>query len=147
MALPTGLSVVPATPARQTPVPVESDEGSVSASLRENLQHLPIGTVFALFAPFPWSPPRTLEQVAVIPEMILWYLCLIAAVVGFAALLRRRDFRFAMGVATASGILLILALIEANTGTLVRSRDMLVPYVVMLAAVGFETMRRAYQRR
>jgi CHASE2 domain-containing sensor protein len=103
--------------------------------------------LFSLFAPFPWSVPRSLEQAATIPEMLLWYILVALAAVGLLGLLRKRDLRYAHGVAAAIGLVLILALVEASTGTLVRSRGMLVPYVVILSGVGFETIRAWRVRR
>ncbi len=121
---------------------------SASASIRANLSALPLGVFFSLFAPFPWSPAHTLEQLAAIPEMILWYACLVFAVVGLIVLIRKRDLRYAQGAATAAGLILVLGLVEANTGTLIRSREMLVPFVLMLTGVGLDaTFRRRASRR
>jgi hypothetical protein len=120
---------------------------SAGGSIAANLRALPKGLLFALFAPFPWSPPNNLEQAATIPEMLLWYVLLALAAVGVVTLLRRRDLAYAHGLAAAVGLLLVLALIEASTGTLVRSRGMLVPYVLILSAVGFETIRAWRARR
>jgi 4-amino-4-deoxy-L-arabinose transferase-like glycosyltransferase len=113
------------------------DTTSVGGSLRANIRQLPLGLLYSLFAPFPWSPPRTLEQAAAIPEMIFWYGCLLFGAAATALLIIRRDLRFAFGFATATGLLLILALIESNVGTLLRSRAMLVPYVLALGAAGW----------
>jgi hypothetical protein len=120
---------------------------STSGSITANLRALPRGLLFSLFAPFPWSVPRSLEQAATIPEMLLWYILVALAAVGLLGLLRKRDLRYAHGVAAAIGLVLILALVEASTGTLVRSRGMLVPYVVILSGVGFETIRAWRVRR
>ena len=119
----------------------EDQSTSIGGSLMTNLEALPRGVFFTLFAPFPWSVPQTIEQAATIPEMIGWYACLLLAAVGTGVLLRRRDLRYAHGLATAAGLLIVLALIQANLGTLVRSRAMLIPYVLVLAAVGWEALR------
>jgi hypothetical protein len=123
----------------------DPDETSVEGSLLTNLRQLPIGVTYTLLAPFPWTA-RTLEQFATIPEMLLWYLCLAAALVGFTVLLRRRDTRYAHGVAAIIGLTIVLSLISANTGTLIRSRAMLIPYVVLLSAVGVEWSFRRWPR-
>lgn len=124
---------------------IDPDQSSVSGSLTTNFRHLPIGMTFTLFAPFPWTA-RTGEQFATIPEMVLWYLCLVAAVVGFVWLLRRRDTRYAQGVAAIIGLTIVLSLIGANVGTLIRSRAMLVPYVLMLTGVGIDALLARYPR-
>lgn len=112
------------------------DTTSLGGSFRANISFLPLGLLFTLFAPFPWSP-RTMEQAATIPEMLFWYGCLLFAAVATIRLLIRRDLRFGFGFATAAGLLLILSLLESNVGTLIRSRAMLVPYVLILAAAGW----------
>jgi hypothetical protein len=116
--------------------PTTDDATSIGGSLQANIRFLPLGLLYSLFAPFPWSP-RTLEQAATIPEMVFWYGCLVFAAVATVRLLMRRDLRFAFGFATAAGLLLILSLVESNVGTLIRSRAMLVPYILILAAVGW----------
>ena len=127
-------------PGVRSPVGISSatpdDTTSLGGSLRANISYLPLGLLYALFAPFPWSS-RTLEQLATVPEMIFWYACLVFAVIATVRLLVRRDLRFAFGLATAAGLLLILSLVESNVGTLIRSRAMLVPYVLILGAVGW----------
>lgn len=113
---------------------------SPGASLRANLAALPRGLVYSLLAPFPWAGARNLEQLAAIPEMIAWYACLVLALIGTYELVRRRDFRYAQGFAFVVGSSLVLALIEANTGTLIRSRAMLIPFVLMLSAAGLDAV-------
>lgn len=122
---------------------VDPDSRSISDSLMTNVRHLPLGITYTLFAPFPWTA-RTVEQFATIPEMLLWYVCLVAAVWGTITLLRRRDMRFAQGLAMTLGLVLVLSLIGANVGTLIRSRAMLVPYILMLAAVGIAVVLERY---
>jgi hypothetical protein len=149
--IPTATAVPTATaapvvlyPEVRSPVGISSavteDTTSLGGSLRANISFLPLGLLYTLFAPFPWSS-RTLEQVATIPEMIFWYGCLLFAAVATVRLLVRRDLRFAFGFATAAGLLVIFSLVESNVGTLIRSRAMLVPYVLILGSVGWaETM-------
>ena len=139
IATATAVSVV-LYPEVRSPVGISTaatdDSTSLGGSLRANISFLPLGLLYVLFAPFPWSS-RTLEQAATIPEMIFWYGCLVSAAVATVRLLMRRDLRFGFGFATAAGLLLILSLVESNVGTLIRSRAMLVPYVLILGAVGW----------
>jgi len=121
----------------------DPDQASATGSVSTNLRHLPVGVLYTLFAPFPWTA-RTLEQFGTIPEMLLWYVCLVLAVAGFGALLRRRDLRFAQGVAMIIGLVLVLSLISANVGTLIRSRAMLIPYVLILSGVGIDIVLARY---
>jgi hypothetical protein len=116
---------------------VDPDQTSFQGSLATNIRHLPTGILFTLFAPFPWAA-TTLEQFATIPEMLLWYASLALALLGFIRLFRRRDFRYAQGVASIIGLVILLSLISANVGTLVRSRAMLIVFVLLLTAVGVD---------
>ena len=112
----------------------DPDATSISGSLATNLRNLPLGMLYVAFAPFPWSA-RTLSEVATIPEMLLWYGFVILAVVGIVRLVRQRAFGFAHGAVFLGGMYVALSLIAANTGTLIRSRAMIIPFVVAFAAV------------
>lgn len=122
---------------------LDPDLGSFGGSLATNVRHLPVGIAYTLFAPFPWTA-RTLEQIATIPEMVIWYPCLLLALVGFLTLLRRGDLRYAHGVAAIIGLTIVLSLISANVGTLIRSRAMLIPYVLLLTGVGIDWLLVRY---
>lgn len=113
----------------------EEESTSTDASMAANLRHIPIGLLYTVAAPFPWTA-RTLADLATIPEMLVWYLCASLAVIGFVVLARARDFRFAPGVAALIGLTFIFGLIQGNIGTLIRSRAMLIPLVIVLACVG-----------
>lgn len=117
----------------------DPDATSISGSLATNLRNLPLGMLYVAFAPFPWSA-RTLSEVATIPEMLLWYGLVILAVVGIVRLVRRRAFGFAHGAVFLGGMYLALSLIAANTGTLIRSRAMIIPFVVAFAAAAAQPL-------
>jgi hypothetical protein len=123
----------------------DPDESSFQGSLATNIRHLPIGITYTLLAPFPWTA-RTGEQFATIPEMLIWYVSILLAIVGFVVLLQRRDLRYAHGVAAIMGLTIVLSLISANVGTLVRSRAMLIPYVLLLTGVGIDWALSRYPR-
>jgi hypothetical protein len=125
---------------------VEEESGSFGASVREDLKYLPTGVFQTIAAPLPWNA-RTLADVATIPEMLLWYAIFALAVVGFAVLVRARDLRFAPGVLCLLGLVFIFSLIQSNGGTLIRSRMMMIPLAIVLAAVGFEAVSREWERR
>jgi hypothetical protein len=124
---------------------VDPDQSSFQGSLATNIRHLPVGITYTLLAPFPWTA-RTLEQFATIPELVIWYVCLALAAAGFIVLVRRRDLRYAHGVAAIVGLIIVLSLISANVGTLIRSRAMLIPYVLLLSGVGIDWLLRRYPR-
>jgi hypothetical protein len=115
------------------PVITSEDKFDFDTGVMSNLRHFPVGTVFLLVAPFPLFA-RSLSEIALTPDTLLWYLCVVLSVLAVVRLVRRRDWRFAMGVLVMGAITLVLILIEGNVGTLVRHRAMLIPLVAMLAA-------------
>jgi hypothetical protein len=124
-----------------TPLEKDTDANSFSGSLAANARQLPIGLLFVVAAPFPWTA-RSVLDLATIPEMILWYICLVFALLGGILLIRRRNFRFGHGVAAIVGMTITFALIQGNVGTLLRSRAMIIPFVLVLTAVGIDAALR-----
>lgn len=119
------------------PPPPDSEAISLAKDVAANLVHLPVGVLYLIGAPVPGTG-RTPGELATIPEMLAWYVSLALAVAGALHLVRRRQFEYAFGALTMLGIGLILSLIEGNVGTLVRHRSMVITFVVVFAAVGFD---------
>ena len=119
----------------RTPPPADTDGASLSGSVGENLSYLPYGVVMALSAPTPlhWD---SLRDALTVVEMIPWYAALGLAALGGFVMWRRRALPNAYGVMVGIAVLVVLGLIEGNVGTLLRHRGMLIPHVVMLAALG-----------
>lgn len=125
--------------------PTEEAFSLVGRSLAANLLHLPVGVAYLLLAPFPLLASR-LAEVALIPEMLLWYAALVLAVYGFVS--RPAAWRgYALGILLIGAIGLVLSLAEGNVGTLVRHRAMLVLLLSVPAAVGFERAHRGLAER
>lgn len=119
---------------RSEPGPIELGSTTDSALALRTLRYLPVGLAFVLFAPFPWSIERTLDALPM-PEMLLWYVSLVAALV--VLIRERRRWRaFAPLVLFVVGTLMVLALAEGNVGTLYRHRAMVIPFVVVAASPG-----------
>jgi hypothetical protein len=123
----------------------DPDATSISGSLMTNLRNLPLGMLYVAFAPFPWTA-RTISEVLTIPEMLLWYALVALMLVGMTQLVRRREFGFVHGAVFLGGLFAALSLIAANTGTLIRSRAMIVPFVIAFAAVVAEPLLRRWIR-
>lgn len=115
--------------------PPATDGLSLPPGLVENLLHLPVGTAFVIGAPFPFTW-RSTNEAATLPEIALWYPTVVLACFGVVWAVRRRRWELAYPIGVGALIFLLFALIEGNTGTLVRHRSMLIPYAVILAAVG-----------
>jgi hypothetical protein len=84
----------------------EEEQASAGVSTLANLRHFPIGLLFTLAAPFPWTA-STLADLAAIPEMLVWYACFILAIIGLVALFKARRFEFGPGVLALGGLTFI----------------------------------------
>ena len=132
-----GVTTTPAPQPQQLPTTVTSGEvqlvdASEDALVLRTLEYLPFGLAFALFAPFPGSGRRA-QDLLPIPEMLVWYVLLVAA--GIALWRWRHRWRtLAPIVLFVAGTLLIFALAEGNVGTLYRHRAMVIPFVALIAA-------------
>lgn len=93
------------------------------------------GLGYFLFAPFPWNI-NSLPQFLVQPQIILWYVLVTLAAVGFINSLRRR---FALTLAVFLYIFIGIsfwALTEGNVGAAFRHRDHFAAIVFIYAAIG-----------
>jgi hypothetical protein len=134
-----GPGATPAPAAQQQPLPGTVSSGEVQlvdpgddATALRTLRYLPVGLAFALFAPFPGSGTKA-QDLLPIPEMVVWYLLLIAALISIWRW-RHRWRTLAPIVMFVCGTVLVLALAEGNVGTLYRHRAMVIPFVALLAA-------------
>lgn len=114
------------------PVQLRDRQTQDGLVLARTLAYVPRGLAYAFLAPFPWQIERSLD-LAVAPEMILWYIVLVAATVTLAR--NRGEWRrfFALA-AVPVGLLLALSLAEGNVGSLYRHRAMTVPWILLLAS-------------
>lgn len=109
--------------------------------LQRTIAHIPRGLAYALAAPFPWAAERVADLVT-IPEMLLWYLSVVAGL--WTCWVYRSRWRKLLAI-----VLLIIELIgifvlaEGNVGILFRHRGMVIPYVILLAAPTFLTLARS----
>lgn len=124
-----------------TPAPATEESLAFARGVVANLIHLPIGFAFLVGAPFPLAA-TSLRDLASLPEMLLWYACLIFAVFGVHQLIRERNSRYAYALLLLASLTLLLSVVEGNVGTLVRHRAMLIPFVVTLAAIGLSHWER-----
>lgn len=99
------------------------------------LRAFAIGWIHVLLEPFPWKIGSVLSLIA-LPQIMVWYLLLLAAVFGMRGLLRKE---------TSFGLVLMIHLFllgsvlvfgAGNVGTDFRIRDTLTPLVLALSALG-----------
>ena len=96
---------------------------------------LPKGLAYVLAAPFPWMFRRPIDF-ALLPEILLWYSAMILAAIGAIANWRNWA-KYLPLLGYLGGMAIILAVVSGNLGTLVRSRGMLIPGMLIFAGAGF----------
>lgn len=117
----------------------------VARSARDLVAWLPMGSIYALAAPFPWMAERTVDR-ATIPEMVAWYGAVVLGLIGLARHWRGwREYAHLLGYIGA--ILLMLALTTGNLGTLVRHRGMIIPFVLIFSGAGAAWLLERWGRR
>jgi hypothetical protein len=88
-----------------------------------------------LTVPCPWQVVTRSEAVF-IPEQVVWYVLVLAALAGLVPAWRRDPFVTALLVAAILPTAAVVALTTGNVGTLVRLRGLVMPFLVWLGAVG-----------
>jgi 4-amino-4-deoxy-L-arabinose transferase-like glycosyltransferase len=105
------------------------------------LATLPVGLVYLLFAPFPWSISG-IRQALVVPETLVWYALMPAFVRGMAFGLKRH-FRAVLPIlAFAVSLTCAYALMQGNVGTAYRQRTQVTMFFFVFMAVGIVEKRR-----
>src|SRR6185295_7956604 len=120
-------------------VDVSTTEGALTA--------IPIGTLYLLFAPFPWQL-ASLRQSLPLPEMIVWWLCFPFVVLGFWYGLKHRLSEVAPILIFTTMLTLAYSLVQGNVGTAYRQRSQLLVFYFIFLAVGAVIMKeRAEDKR
>jgi len=104
-------------------------------SIQQNVSYLPRGAFYLIAAPFPWDD-LTLARIALLPELVCWYLTVILGLLGLVWCWRRRRLEVLYVLAVGLTIAGVLSLAEGNLGTLVRHRAMLIPFALIFASFG-----------
>ena len=117
---------------------VSTREGAISA--------IPVGLVYLLFAPFPWSISG-LRQLLTLPETLVWYGLMPALVRGLLLTLRTR-LRPALPILVfATTLTLAYAMFQSNVGTAYRQRTQISMFFFIFMGVGIEHKREQRERR
>jgi hypothetical protein len=107
---------------------------------------LPIGTLYVLFAPFPWMVTN-LRQLITLPELLAWWSLIPMLVIGFWHAVRHRlKESFALCVFTV-GLTLAYALYQSDVGTAYRHRGQLYVFFFIFISLGLEVRRTARLKR
>jgi hypothetical protein len=119
-------------------IDVSSRAGAVAA--------LPVGLVYLLFAPFPWSISG-LRQLLTLPETLVWYGLMPALLRGLLFSLRTR-FRDVLPILVfASTLTLAYAIFQSNVGTAYRQRTQISMFFFVFMGVGLELKREQKLKR
>jgi hypothetical protein len=85
--------------------------------------------------PAPWQV-RSRSELIYLPEQMLWYLVVFAAVIGVVTGMRRDRLVTCLFAAYAIVALVTVGVSSGNMGTLVRHRAFALPYLGALSAYG-----------
>lgn len=100
----------------------------------KTLFFLPFGLLFAWFAPFPWQV-STIQLIA-LPEMLLFYLLFPNFLRGIHLICKRNWGSISAIVFFMIIMSLVFALIEGNSGTLLRHRSYIIYFCFIFISVG-----------
>ncbi len=100
------------------------------------LWYLPVGTVYILFAPFPWQLSSKLQMITA-PETLVWYILFFFFLRGLYLLIVSGFFtRIAPVLLPLVAIITTYALVEGNVGTAYRHKAQTLPLFFIIIAVG-----------
>lgn len=101
---------------------------------------VPVTILFAWLAPFPWQT-GSISQITAIPEMLLYYLLLPAMFLGWGFIMRHKTTEGGIIIVYIFIMMLVLAFVEGNIGTLFRHRAMVLPFMFVLIGIGLEKIK------
>lgn len=88
-----------------------------------------------LTVPLPWEA-ESRWTLAYLPVQIVWYILVALVPAGFVFGCRRDPLTASLLLAHALVAAIVIALTSGNIGTLVRHRDLALPFIAWLSAVG-----------
>ena len=95
----------------------------------------PAALIVAWLAPFPWQLGSAL-QIMAMPEMLIYYLLIIPMFLGIKFVMKNKIGEGGIVVVYICVMLVVLAFIEGNIGTLFRHRAMVLPFMFVLTGIG-----------
>lgn len=115
-------------------------EGDVSSG-RRALTYLPLAIPRFVLGPFPWEI-RGGRQLLVLPDLLVWWALLPAAWRGLTRAWRLTRRSVFVLLLPAGAVTIVLSLLVANYGTVVRSRMQVMLLLCPLIALGIASARR-----
>lgn len=93
------------------------------------------GLAAFLVVPLPWQALSTAE-ILFVPAQMFWYCILLLAAAGLASALRRDVLVTAVFISSCALFAVARGITEGNIGTLVRHRDIVVPFLAWFSGIG-----------
>lgn len=119
-------------------VDVSTTAGALSA--------IPIGSIYLLFAPFPWQL-TSLRSSITMPEMIVWWMSFPAMILGIWFAIKFR-FRQVLPIAIFTSMLTVAySVFQGNVGTAYRQRAQLLVFYFIFVAVGIVLLKERRENR
>jgi len=113
----------------------DGGESVSSISFSDGVRFLVGSAIAFVVAPLPLQAGSR-GTLALLPQQFAWYLVCAAAAVGFVVGMRRAPWLTCVLAGSALAGLLIIAPNSGNVGTLMRHRDLIVPFVLWLSGLG-----------
>lgn len=111
------------------------------------LSAIPIGTIYLLFAPFPWQL-ASLRQSITLPEMLIWWASFPLLILGLWFTIRYRSRQSLPILIFTFMLTLAYSIFQGNVGTAYRQRAQLLVFYFIFVSVGYELlMERREDRR
>ena len=114
-----------------------SDDGQsvFQMSVTDGVRFLVGSAIAFVVVPLPWQAGSR-GTLALLPQQLAWYVMCVAAAAGFVVGMRRAPWLTCVLAGSALAGLLIIAPNSGNVGTLMRHRDLIVPFVLWLGGLG-----------
>ena len=107
---------------------------------------IPLGSIYLLFAPFPWQLAN-LRQSITLPEMLVWWVSFPMLVLGLWFTLKYR-LRQAMPIMIFTTMMTIgYSLFQGNVGTAYRQRAQILVFYFIFVAVGYVLLKERREDR
>jgi hypothetical protein len=106
--------------------------------VKKTARYLIRATVGFLLMPLPWLLDST-RWLVIVPIQVVWYVALALSAAGVVAGLRRDPLSTCVLAGVVAAGVAIIAPNSGSVATLIRHRDMIVPFVVALAGLGAMT--------
>ena len=117
---------------------VSTTEGALSA--------IPIGTVYLLFAPFPWQL-TSLRSSITMPEMLIWWASFPALVLGIWFSIKHR-LRQVLPILIFTAMLTIAySVFQGNVGTAYRQRAQVLIFYFIFVSVGYVLLKERRENK